>query len=971
MSELAEGPSNATPAAAAPSFEQQLDTKLSGGGGSSLSGDVASRASAAYGTDMSSVRVHTDNQSAQMAESKGFQAFSYGGDVFGKSSALDTSSSEGQHVMMHELAHVAQTGGQRSGGVHGKVEIGTATDSSDALEVDADKGADAALAGQSYKVQSAPLMVRGFGATAKKKTDIVHENQTRQEAEKVGFNGDDAKMIYSGNWNRDMNQLLIPTVREKLGASGGPIVFSAMDLMHTLHFGYPIGGDNKTGPGKSPGQAGVQEFGSYDPVEHIDNPGGLTGGDVNKQGTSAQDLKDKTSDQTNAGDANTAYAEIDKRYADQFNQMKAGLKKGENELANPDEKIDAFKVDESGIPVYMQTSRTQLIKHLEDGLRQASSGKTEDYNRGLRYAGESLHIMQDYYAHSNFTEIAINILIDSKFSGNEVSKDGKGKSFVETLELSQLEPALADPKKTPHHLNSFVHKKGKGGVDGNNMTTKGGKEVMATGTFTLEDTIHSLKEKLGIALATLNPFEKGAGEKADRLMTWLESNPTYFKFKPTDAAAWIGSKMTSVNGAIEKLGKGMNVGLEVHGKVAAAAEKGWGHVKGLWHSAWGDDKQAAADVASGNAKAQQTEAESAARQKAVTAFSTEWAATGESLSHGSLRSLLKFVQDTSAGLKLSNLAKMIPIVGDDAAALVESAVKEIKEWLREKLESAFHQCMLQLTAEINAALAAALGSSEVHDKTGSSSMTQPTHTDIAKDFSDDQNGTEDKFSIIEEVGEFFQRVGGAKKAGQTLVDKAKARFDAVMSQKQGVIEGLKGAASDISAEINGPASEEGAHKHQHRHDGAWMAPLADTLAHSSSNAILAAYKPQIDNARAGKKYDMTAVTKTVMDYYKHPADCQGLWQGPFMAVLNGQVNGHSPEEGAKIAKHIKEELARRIALPPMQQADNDQHTTGGKNRHGHDDDGDFKHGKKAEGHDDDHDDDHDHDHDHDHHDHGH
>lgn len=984
MSELAEGPSNATPTAAQPSFEQQLDGKLSGGGGSSLSGDVASRASSAYGTDMSSVRVHTDSQSASMAESKGFQAFSYGGDVFGKSSALDTSSSEGQHVMMHELAHVAQTGGQRAGGVHGKVEVGTATDSSDALEVDADKGADAALAGGSYRVASAPLMVRGFGATAKKKTDIVHENQTRQEAEKVGFGGDDAKMIYSGNWNRDMNQLLIPTVREKLGEKGGPIVFSAMDLMHTLHFGYPIGGDAKSAgtPGKGPGQAGVQEFGSYDPVEHIDNPGGLTGGDVNKQGTSAEDLKNSTmngpkGDQhasTNAGDPNKAYAEIDERYKAQFNAMKAGLKKGENELANPDEKIDAFKVDESGIPVYMQTSRTQLIKHLGDGLKQASSGKTEDYNRGLRYAGESLHIMQDYYAHSNFTEIAINILIDSKFSGKEVSKDGKGKSFVETLELSQLEPALADPKKTPHHLNSFVHKKGAGGTDPNNMKTKGGKEVMATGTFTLEDTIHSLKEKLGIALTSLNPFEKGASEKAARLVTWLESNPTYFKFKPTDTAAWIGSKMTSVNGAIEKLGKGMNMGLEVHGKVSAAAEKGWGHVKGLWHSAWGDDKQAEADVAGGNAKAEQTEAESKARQAAVTNFGKEWAATGASLSGGSLSSLLKFVQDTSAGLKLSNLAKMIPIVGDDAAALVEAAVKEIKEFLREKLESAFHQCMLQLTAEINAALAAALGSSEVHDKTGSSSMTQPTHTDIAKDFSDDQNGTEDKFSIIEEVGEFFQRVGGAKKAGQSLIDKAKARFDAVMSQKQGVIEGLKGAASDISAEVNGPASEEGAHKHQHRHDGAWMAPLADVLAHSSSNAILAAYKPQIENAKAGRPYDMTAITQKVMEFYKHPADCQGLWQGPFMAVLNGQVSGHSPEEGQEIALHIKKELARRIALPPMQQADNDQHTTGGKNRHGHDDDGDHVHGKKAPGHDHhDHDEghehedeDHDHDHDHDH-----
>ncbi|MBL8625259.1 MAG: DUF4157 domain-containing protein [Myxococcales bacterium] len=951
MSQTAEGPSNATPAAPAqPSFESQLDSKLQSGGGSSLSSDVASRASSAYGTDMGAVRVHTDSQSASMAESKGFQAFSYGGDVFGKSSALDTSTDHGSHVMMHELAHVAQTGGQRAGGVHGKVEIGTATDSGDSLEVDADKGAATALAGGSYNVQRAPLAVRGFGATAKSKGDIVHENQTRQEAEKVGFSGDDAKMIYSGNWNRDMNQLLIPTVREKLQEKGGPLVFSAMDLMHTLHFGYPIGGGPGEGgkapkPGSSPGMAGVKEFGTYDPVEHIDNPGGLTGADVNAQGSHAGSM-------SNAGGDKEVYAEIDQRYKDQFAAMKAGLKKGENEIANPDEKLDAFKVDESGIPVYMQASRTQLIKHLEDGLKQAQSGKPEDYNRALRYAGESLHIMQDYYAHSNFTEIAINILIDSKFSGNEVSKDGKGKSFVETLSLSQLEPALADPKQTQHHLNSFVHKKGKGGVDGNNMTTKGGKEVMATGTFTLEDTIHSLKEKLGIALAGLNPFEKGAGDKAAKLVTWLESNPTYFKFKPTDAAAWIGEKMNSVSGAVSKLGSGMNLGLKVHGKVAAATEKGWGHVKAGWHSMWGDDKQAAADIEAGNAKSDQTEAESAARQQAVTAFTHEWQATATSLQSGSLSSLLKFVTDTSAGLKLSKLAKMIPVVGDDAAKLVEEAVTAIKEFLREKLEAAFHACMLQLTAEINAALAAALGSSEVHDKTGASSMTQPTHTDIAKDFSADQNGTEDRFSIIEEVGEFFHRVGGAKKAGQTLVDKARARFDAVMSKKTGVIEGLKGAANDISQEINGPESEEGGHKHQQRHDGAWLAPLANALAHTSSNAILAAYKPQLEVAKTGKGYDMSAITSTVMNYYKHPADCQGLWQGPFMAVLNGQIANQTPEKGQEMALAIKKELARRMAKPPMEQADNDQHTTGGTNRHGENDKGDNNHGTNAPGHDD-------------------
>ena len=89
-----------------------------------------------------------------------------------------------------------------------------------------------------------------------------------------------------------------------------------------------------------------------------------------------------------------------------------------------------------------------------------------------------------------------------------------------------------------------------------------------------------------------------------------------------------------------------------------------------------------------------------------------------------------------------------------------------------------------------------------------------------------------------------------------------------------------------------------------------------------------------------------------MDYYRHPADCPGLWQAEFLAMLDGRFAGRSPAEGQALARHIKHELASRIAQPPMAQGDNDQHTTGGTNRHGHADHGDFAHGTDAPGHDD-------------------
>src|SRR5688500_18860775 len=86
------------------SFESRLNTKLGSDGGSPLAGDVASHASQTYGSDMSQVRVHQDAEAGQMADSKGFQAFSYGADVFAKPGAVDTNTEQGSHVMMHELA---------------------------------------------------------------------------------------------------------------------------------------------------------------------------------------------------------------------------------------------------------------------------------------------------------------------------------------------------------------------------------------------------------------------------------------------------------------------------------------------------------------------------------------------------------------------------------------------------------------------------------------------------------------------------------------------------------------------------------------------------------------------------------------------------------------------------------------------------------------------------------------------------
>jgi hypothetical protein len=857
-------------------------------------------------------------------------------------------------VVMHELAHVAQSGGERAAGVQGKAEVGS---QSEPMEADADQAAAAAISGDQYIVQRAPLKLRGFGATAPRAPNgerdrraIVHENQTENAAEDVGFSQRDAEMIYSGNWQRDMNQFLIPKLRE-----AGPTVFGAMDLMHTLHFGYPIGGSPEAaaaGPqAQRSGATGAREFGTYDPVEHIDNPGGLTGADVNSQSGGREG--DSAMASRNAG-GDEAYAAADQRYRDQYNRIVATARNHEQTIENPEEANAAFRVDESGIPVYMQTSRAHLKRRLREGLRLYSQDNRQR-DRALRYSGEALHIMQDYYAHSNFCEVAINILLDSQFSARG-QRDPRGtQSFEQVLGLSQLNPALQDPRTTRHHLNSYVHRNGAGGADlAHNMTTRGGREVMATGTFTLEDTAHSIREKLAGAITNMNPFTpgpEGPSEKTLRLITWFESNPDYFTFDSAGTVQTVAGILDGVHPALDGLVRGVGGVAAASSRVNAAFERGAGAVAGAWHRTFGDERAAQATERSHENAAQQDEAQARLREQRTAEFRRRLDTTIAALQGGgSLRQLYLFAYDAGQTVTLANMARMIPLIGDQLAAVVQRAVDSAKEMIRSRMQAAWNAAGQRFIAELNAAVALALGSSEVSNRTGSQTMTQPTHTDIAKDFDADQQGTEDRFSIIEEVTEFMNRVGGAGPAAARVLGMATDQFNRVVNGQTGVIDGVRDLGTQVASEA--ASDDDTGHTHQHRHGGAWLASLADMMATSSSRAILAEYRTGLEtlanhgaynigsqatdvNDEHGVNTAATAIDRVVDTYFAHPADCKPTWQAPFMAALTAQNAD---------ALAIRQEIARRIAVPPNQQAPNDEATISHTDRHGDHDHGDHDHG---------------------------
>ena len=72
--------------------------------------DVVGDMSRAYGRDLSSVRIHTDESAARGAAERGVDAFSTGKDVFFGRGAFDQSDPASRGLLAHELSHSIQQG---------------------------------------------------------------------------------------------------------------------------------------------------------------------------------------------------------------------------------------------------------------------------------------------------------------------------------------------------------------------------------------------------------------------------------------------------------------------------------------------------------------------------------------------------------------------------------------------------------------------------------------------------------------------------------------------------------------------------------------------------------------------------------------------------------------------------------------------------------------------------------------------
>ena len=82
------------------------------GGGSPLPAGWQTSAGARYAIDGGAVRVHADSGADAFASGLGANAVTIGNDIFFANGRYAPETAEGEHLLAHELAHVAQQGGQ-------------------------------------------------------------------------------------------------------------------------------------------------------------------------------------------------------------------------------------------------------------------------------------------------------------------------------------------------------------------------------------------------------------------------------------------------------------------------------------------------------------------------------------------------------------------------------------------------------------------------------------------------------------------------------------------------------------------------------------------------------------------------------------------------------------------------------------------------------------------------------------------
>ena len=166
--------------------------------GRSLDASIQRAMEARMGDSLGDVRIHTGPQAAAACESIDARAFTVGNHVAFNAGEYDPESTEGQHVLAHELAHVRQqTGGAVSMLPQEDVEL--EVDPDPALEREAEETAQRVMAGGELGIQrladtEVHVQRAGLGSLSSQSTRSLSESASKANSatnEEVNLVADD------------------------------------------------------------------------------------------------------------------------------------------------------------------------------------------------------------------------------------------------------------------------------------------------------------------------------------------------------------------------------------------------------------------------------------------------------------------------------------------------------------------------------------------------------------------------------------------------------------------------------------------------------------------------------------------------------------------------------------------------------------------------------------------------------------
>lgn len=325
---------------------------------------------------------------------------------------------------------------------------------------------------------------------------VHHGIETEATGSEVGLSDPNAvEQMYAGNWMRDFSQVNVPVVfsaleripsrvdaptGDNIGAEGAEdLAVGLLRALSMLEFGPEITNRLIT----------AENIGVYTPEQHIDNPIGTTAADhlvrddetgnlrPGQQTTLEEDPTGRV-EPANSGwhplspDTNDPVCQVITRDVERDQQLAGSALPG-LQVENP----DLYRVSDTGLANHIYNS----IEWAKSQLTMAAQGGATP--EGRMHLGAGLHVVEDYFAHSNFIEVALNGQIDRALWDQENGKQ------------TEIPP-------------TFVRAVAAGGVGANHVDTLydaqvGNRRAITTGSFGSLDTKVSIAHVILPKLPTL------------------------------------------------------------------------------------------------------------------------------------------------------------------------------------------------------------------------------------------------------------------------------------------------------------------------------------------------------------------------------------------------------------------------------------------------------------------------------------